>query len=537
MLSGVYIKNFRCFKEVDLGLEKLTQLVGENGTGKTAILEAINLCLSPSFLTSRFDEQDFNNADEGDIVIQCYFNESFTVNLPDGYQSRPVPCNIVHLEVKRRSRSAPSKALNDPFTINHFVVPDDSVSSKGEGKWTILRNSGTDFDFDTRRLSFPLTTEGLPRPFYFSKDRTKQAETGYATTLNKIAIEYNWRFRKELENIGESYLDQWEAINTTILDAVGAKKIKDTYSPIKKKLEDLLGSNFDNLELSMLNLEQPFTKSFLAKREGLNQVNQKGFGSGISTITSFFLIETIANLAKEEILLLIDEPEMHLHPQLQVNFFKYISDIENQLIFSTHSEHLIDFKLWFGIRRIDHNYRIHPDIETLNSKMQFNDSSRPIKEHLEEFIEYYQYKTIHIKENNQLFFGRKCVLVEGALDKYMIERLSEFNINDLTIIPCYGKNKIFYYQMICKAFGIPYFTLFDTDDDGSTDTNKTLGENSFDGYCFSFKKSMENCFGISSNTKHKGSKTIDLIDNSDSKKLADEIAKCLELIHVFTTSY
>ena len=47
-LKKVALKNFRCFDTLELELHpRLTVIVGENGAGKTAILDAIASALSP----------------------------------------------------------------------------------------------------------------------------------------------------------------------------------------------------------------------------------------------------------------------------------------------------------------------------------------------------------------------------------------------------------------------------------------------------------------------------------------------------------
>ena len=47
-LSKITLSNFRCFERLELDLHpRLTVLVGENGAGKTAVLDAIAGALSP----------------------------------------------------------------------------------------------------------------------------------------------------------------------------------------------------------------------------------------------------------------------------------------------------------------------------------------------------------------------------------------------------------------------------------------------------------------------------------------------------------
>ena len=53
-IARVFIKNFRLFKELDLDLNKKNLLItGLNGSGKTTVLEAINLLISRKSIRTR----------------------------------------------------------------------------------------------------------------------------------------------------------------------------------------------------------------------------------------------------------------------------------------------------------------------------------------------------------------------------------------------------------------------------------------------------------------------------------------------------
>ena len=53
-ISRLFIKNFRPFRELDLDLNKKNLLIrGSNGSGKTSILEAINLLISRKSIRTR----------------------------------------------------------------------------------------------------------------------------------------------------------------------------------------------------------------------------------------------------------------------------------------------------------------------------------------------------------------------------------------------------------------------------------------------------------------------------------------------------
>lgn len=79
-LSKLIIKNFRCFDDVGTTVEfnkGMNVLVGENDSGKTAIIDAIRIALGTTdFGGYRTDLSDFNNEDETkEIKITCRFDD------------------------------------------------------------------------------------------------------------------------------------------------------------------------------------------------------------------------------------------------------------------------------------------------------------------------------------------------------------------------------------------------------------------------------------------------------------------------------
>ena len=66
-LTNIAIRNFRCIRELNLDLDETTVLIGENNTGKTAVLEAIRICMERLRGRGRgpFNEYDYHLAEEG----------------------------------------------------------------------------------------------------------------------------------------------------------------------------------------------------------------------------------------------------------------------------------------------------------------------------------------------------------------------------------------------------------------------------------------------------------------------------------------
>ena len=65
-IARIFIKNFRLFRELDLDLNKENLLIiGPNGSGKTSVLEAINLLISRKSIRTRYLKACINDDSEG----------------------------------------------------------------------------------------------------------------------------------------------------------------------------------------------------------------------------------------------------------------------------------------------------------------------------------------------------------------------------------------------------------------------------------------------------------------------------------------
>ena len=97
MFKYVTVQNFRGIKKLEkLELNSLTLLVGENGTNKTSILEAVNFCLSPFYLPGRIKPTDFYKGEDSEIQILLEFEDTFKIFLPDGWLKQEVICNKIY---------------------------------------------------------------------------------------------------------------------------------------------------------------------------------------------------------------------------------------------------------------------------------------------------------------------------------------------------------------------------------------------------------------------------------------------------------
>lgn len=552
-ITNVKIENFRCFESIELGFENLQALIGVNGTGKTSILEAIDFATSKEYASRKINEQDFNNLDKGSVKIEIIFDGYFVRQLKDGYITKNLLCDGVVLTVKRRDKASPGKLLSDGFPIEHLVkvitydsinkinaefLPKDftlgdfpsSVERTSAG-FKAPRKNGSNWEIAIQELSINGDVKSFPSVFYFDRQRELEAKIGYNSLLQKIARELNWRYRKKVDL--QETIKRWEPYYENVVGTVEDTKTHTYLDPLRTEITKILGNNYDNLEISLLNIEQPFTQALFSLRNSreTNQIEFSGLGSGVCTVIAYLLLKTVSSLSKEEIIFLIDEPEMHLHPQAQASLFKEFLEAKYQIVYTTHSDQLVSLKNWPSVKRFDIKCEGYPKNQALDDVLE----GKSIKDHLDEIKTWHIDETIYFRENNELFFARKVLLVEGPAEKYGIPRLANVlgkDLKEVSIISCNGKTKIPHYQLLCRAFDIPYFTLFDLDGASINQAdNKRPGEWATNNCLEKFSTSFESLLGINTSGEHKGSETLIRIDSiSGVSEIHDEIKQAIEKI-------
>lgn len=158
-------------------------------------------------------------------------------------------------------------------------------------------------------------------------------------------------------------------------------------------------------------------------------------------------------------LVIIDEPEIHLHYQFQDEYLRVIEKLNHeqgcQYILVTHSESLINSKT---IRNI---IRLSLDI---NSYTKIN---QPKIENAEKWL----VKILDNKRSTHAFFGSKILLVEGECDRYFYralldvveENLKKGITQDITILDINEKEKLQEWKNLFESFGLEVFFLADID--------------------------------------------------------------------------
>lgn len=345
-IKELHIKNFKCFESETIqnlsipNGEKgsgLNILIGENGNGKTTILEALNYLTLNSFsVENKLSINDFNDYKE-EIKIEAEMDEFKCKSSIAYYNSYHFTANGIEFSAKSRKRKERNKLLSSAYeTHSYFKIISKYKDSQGKDKK----------DVDSRDKPFNnnyIDGEGL-NVFYFDKNRNRQITTGnYKTTFERILEDLNWKFLKNidepkkdeiLKNIAGEYFNTVDKITGSNAGARTAEDLKSFFCD----------AVFDNLKIDLLNLLAPFSNAFftIRKDDDINQIAIKDLGSGIEIILTLLLLKNIAGASKGKIVYLIDEPELHLHPKAQEKLLELLIEEskDKQIFISTHSPYI-----------------------------------------------------------------------------------------------------------------------------------------------------------------------------------------------------
>lgn len=154
-------------------------------------------------------------------------------------------------------------------------------------------------------------------------------------------------------------------------------------------------------------------------------------------------------------LVIIDEPEIHLHYQFQHEYLQVIRELNKyqscQYILVTHSEALINSATISSVRRFSLNTEGYTEIRFPNLTAE-------------------QKLLIRVLDNTRstyAFFAKKVVLVEGDSDRYFFKAVVQSLYQDLNqeiaILHVGGKNELTQWTTLFESFGLEVYRIADLD--------------------------------------------------------------------------
>jgi predicted ATP-dependent endonuclease of OLD family len=336
------------------------------------------------------------------------------------------------------------KKLHSYFTINAYIL-DPAKFDTNKIEPQILSKENVPLDFDPFHGLVKIDIINAQRGF--SDPNSPETNIG---SLSSQLREYYSKHINPTEDINISDLDALEAIDNANKEF--DKRLKVGFSSSIEELQNLNYPGFGNPEIIIASKVNPMdglkhdsaVQFNVLKEDGKEieqplKLSEKHNGLGYQNLISMVFklirfrdewmkIGKIAKSSEEEIeplhIVLIEEPEAHLHAQVQQVFIRKAYEVlrnhpnlkdnkfSTQLIVSTHSSHIAhecDFKTLRYFKRNNSSEKI-PVSTVVNLSKTFGSEDDTIK-----FAIRYL-KTTHC----DLFFADAAILIEGQAERILL---------------------------------------------------------------------------------------------------------------------
>lgn len=457
LLRKVVIEKFRRFEKIEIELDRITVLIGENNSGKTSFLDALRLCLERLLSRNRSTFEDYDHhlpdksaqpGDAGTLSIVLDFAEEqagqWSPELNQTISEIIVihPGNIRHVTLRVASNY--DKKTGAFLTDWEFLDPASKPLAGGRSK-------------TPQTL---LTFQRLCPIFYLPAVRDAIREftarsSFWGPFLRNPSIDPKLR-----ENLEE----QLNALNEKVIDAhANLQKVKKHLG----KTQSILSSggadavNIDALPGRLSDMLSRTQVSMTASTGAVLPLSRHG--AGTQSLSVLFLFEAFLTSMLTEVydklsepMIALEEPEAHLHPCAVRCLWSVLDSMSGQKIIATHSGDLLSEVPLSAVRRF---CRVNgkSEVHQVGKATLGKDELRRVSLHIQ-------------SSRGELLFARSWLLIEGETEYWVFRRAAQILGADLdregVRLVLYARVGPDTFAKVANDLRIDWFCVADNDDSG-----------------------------------------------------------------------
>jgi len=397
MLTKIGLENFKSWQHLDIDLAPITILFGTNSSGKTSILQALLLLKQT---VNNFDRKQHINFGGGErdyvdfgsyqdlvyghnsehrVGIRIDWNEPLFVSKPKGMGVKEIISLGYEVIWSKTSENIVIDKLSYTSSTDLlFDMPSKVILFRDQNKYQVQLSDG--YSNTTPNINNPINNYILPEldminhnlkpdDKYFAINKTR---TQYSSFFEELILKIV--YLGPLRQFPERHY-QWTGSvpgtiepdgNHTIQTLIASEKQNNNILQNVEEWLITLGL-VDDLKLSTPN--DRFYEPKIVIEDMESALVDVGFG-----VSQVLPVITMLLSAPEGSIILLEQPELHLHPNAQMvlaDLMLYVAEKRNlQLIVESHSEHLLR-RLQRRIAEVEQDFA-NPD----NIKMYFCEPSK-----------------------------------------------------------------------------------------------------------------------------------------------------------------
>lgn len=525
-ITKLRVQNLRSVRDsTEFEVKSLFALVGENNTGKSNLLRAIEVLVSVG--AARLSRSDFYDPAKP-IVIKGVFGDlsprdrqrwrpylvgdsltlekQIVLTVDDrtgkdkleaefhGYQAEPKDWFLSLTKIQEKLGDRPKWAdVAREAGLPPYFLEDGKATKASFAKAVARFLAENDVEYDAPDVSATHAlglqsnvVAAMPKVYLLP------AITDYSDEIDRRSSTSTFRrlmaaLSERLLQLDPRFIELQAAVATirALLNpptaAAPAARI-ESLAAVENKVAELLKRVMPSVQSVSLSVEVEEVKELFAAGVSLSvndgiTTDVLAKGHGLQRCVVFTLLQTLIlnernqlvaaadpHQDTDSILLLVEEPELYIHPQLSKLFFDVLASfaLTDQVIYTTHSPVFVDA---YEAERVAIVSK--PDVATGTTLRSCDHTAFDGLDDRRLF----QGFTRMNAAMNELFFAKRVMLVEGPEDVIAViatlkalgrisQRPEEL---EWTVVACGGKEAIPFFQRVLNAFSIPYRVIHDID--------------------------------------------------------------------------
>lgn len=481
-LLKLKLHNYRCFgnNEQIIPIDNITSFIGNNSSGKTAALLALNCLFSNNSGDRILKRSDFHlpkdmkpeDLESQELYIEAVFTFDELENGEDGTSSVPTffkslvvdsPDGTPYLRIRLEATWEKSNNVEGAIESRVYYI----TCPEGEEITEEFKSSANRKDLDRIRVIY------IPAV----RDPSKQLKHASGTMMHQIMSSINWsattqeKIKTKIQELNEQFLEEKgvSILGTSIHTQWESYDSDTRYSNAQLRF------NSTDIDSSIKKSEVVFLPTVTGKECTIDDMSD-----GLRSLFYISLVDSILDVEskiqqeldtapkhisfnhKPPILTIIalEEPENHIAPhligQLVTNLKKIASKSNAQTVFTSHSTAII--------KRFDPEKLRYFRLNVNDCTTSVRSITLPDKEKLAD-----QYKFIKeaVKAYPELYFAKLVVLGEGDSEEIILPKIwnaknSDIDTSGISIVPLGGRHVNHFWRLL-NDLNIPYITLLDLD--------------------------------------------------------------------------